>query len=149
MANAFTIPFNYHISGSDDGNTGSSYTCPSGKRARVTATLYVEAYGQHANSQGVISSNSNSTSLSFWIDDGDIVSASATAANTNSTATGPVALTGTSTATLQYNNGAGATTMAEIKATGVAVNHTASASVLDVDGTADVYFYVEEYDNIT
>lgn len=158
MANSFFVPFNNNPSGVDYGNTSRPYTCPAGKYARITATLYAETYGTAYNGgAGGISqmfdSSSNTTSLSFWIDAGDIVSCSTVAANSAGSPGLGVALsvTDTSSATLQVNS----QTISELKES---VRFSGPGSIsgvgsqnwnYDIDGNSDVRFHVEEYDKIS
>jgi hypothetical protein len=152
MGNAFVFPFNYRPSARKFGDTGTSYTCPSGKYAMITATLYVSAYGQINAASGVthVTTDSNAVVVNFWVDDGDVVTATVnTTGASDSASTGPIALSASGIATILLNTGSGATQAGETKASATAHDLGTGTVDLDVVIVADVNFIVDEYDVTT
>lgn len=129
-------------------SSGSSYTCPVGKYAKVVATLNVNAYATTAPLAPVtdltISNGTDSTTVEFWVTEGDALTKSTTAASATATAQDGN-LNSKSTAALNVNGNA----VARIDAgCNLSWDHNASITGT-IGGDADVLWVIMEYNKLT
>lgn len=156
MSEVTFVPFNNIPTLTDYGNTGRSYTCPSGKGARVVVTLSASAYGSlndntngSQNSQST--SDSNAVSFEVWIKAADTIATSNSAANNAGNDNSGVGVheyqSGTSTASCTLNGNTISSVSASVRFQ--YFNAGALATAWDIDGTVSAKFHVAEYNVVS
>lgn len=153
------FPFNHQpVATVQDSST--SYTVPSGKYARATITLNVNAYvtTQTTNNNSdrfFYQQDSNSATISVWLAEGDVLSKSTSAASDSLTTVTSINThddgSVQSVASVSVNNGGGAVKISEIRARCTALIQSGDTTVdsLTISGNADVNWHIEEYNELT
>lgn len=139
MAAPFIIPFNYQPVNS--GNiANASYTVPSGKYARIVATLTTTmSLAGSSSTQG--GNGSDSCIVEYWLRAGEVVTVTQTL-NNFSTSTGNTCTSAVAVAALNING----TTVARSNASGVGYNTNSGAGfIVSLTGTANVNYRYEEF----
>lgn len=159
MSNDFFIPFNFEPAATVQAT--STYTVPAGKYAIAKISMVTSVY---LNDESGLATTGNSVSFSgesnnsthdFVLSAGDIMTKAETPANKTVTV-GAAAAEGetafaTSLASVDIDNGSGATTVAAIRSVGSLYYGSSAAVVetIDIDGTAEVYWHIQEYNIIS
>ena len=144
MSAPYIIPFNHQpiLTGA----SSSTYTVPSGKYARVTATLTCAAWvsarsavnGSTGYSEGA---SSQSTTITIWLKAADAITVSNT--NASGTSASSSLVTSVSTASILVN-------AATVSSISTPVSATATAgNTVTLSGSASVNYIYEEYNVIS
>jgi len=156
MANSFLVPFNHAPASIDYGNAARSFTCASGKYARVVVTLHANTYGAFSHNNTSFSenthdsdSNTSDRTMELWVKAGDVVAVSVvTASNTGSgsTVNSNITQTGISSATVTVNSQVVGYVSSSIRLSWRTSAGTSYA--WNIDGVTDAKFHVENYNVI-
>ena len=153
MANQFFVPFNYEPVATVQ--TAASYTVPAGKYAIAKVTLSAAAYLNDEASltspaDGFsVSGGNESISIDIVLNAGDVLSKTETPANKTVTYAGTSMTTafGKTFASISVDTGSGASTVAFVEAVCSVMisNSTGTSDTIDIDGSANVAWHIQEY----
>lgn len=141
------IPFNHQPVSTSRG-TGT-FTCGSGKYARVRIQVSGAAYGvaavDAASAASYSTSDSFCDSFDVWVNDGDTISFSTSVASATTGSVTSGTASGNSSVTVNYNGSA----IAAYRCYAAAGHSVGSPATSTINGSADAYWYAEEYNELT